>query len=114
MKTLAFAPERSGAPPVVAAAESASIVKATAASLPDQPHALARARAFAEPLIAFETLENGENTLAHADAVAAILKSIGGSEAMQAATYLVYCCQHLARPQEVIAKAFGSSSPRWR
>ena len=112
MKTHGFAPERSGLPPVVpimSAEESSSIVKATAASLPDQPHALARARAFAEPLIAFETLENGENTLAHADAVAAILKSIGGSEAMQAATYLVYCCQHLARPQEVIAKAFGSN-----
>ena len=112
MKTHAFAPERSGSDPMASAAsaeESASIVKATAASLPDQPHALARARAFAEPLIAFETLESGENTLAHADAVAAILKSIGGSEAMQAATYLVYCCQHLARPQEVIAKAFGSN-----
>jgi GTP pyrophosphokinase len=33
---------------------------------------LARARAFAEPLIAGETLDTGENTLAHADAVAAI------------------------------------------
>ena len=109
MKTLAFASGRSGLPPVVATSESASIVRATADSLPDQPHALTRARAFAEPLIAFETLENGENTLAHADAVAAILRSIGGSEAMQAASYLVYCCQHLARPQEVIAKAFGSN-----
>ena len=112
MKTLAAGSDRSGLPPVgpiTSPDESSSIVRATAASLPDQPHALARARAFAEPLIAFETLENGENTLAHADAVAAILKSIGGSEAMQAATYLVYCCQHLARPQEVIAKAFGSN-----
>ena len=112
MKTHAATRESSGSAPVASIAapeESASIVKATSASLPDQPHALVRARAFAEPLIAFETLENGENTLAHADAVAAILKSIGGSEAMQAATYLVYCCQHLARPQEVIAKAFGSN-----
>jgi len=83
---------------------NASIVTATADSLPDQPHALARARAFAEPLIASETLDTGENILAHADAVAAILKAIGGSEAMQAATYLVHACAHLNKPQEVIAK----------
>ncbi|MDP1740450.1 bifunctional (p)ppGpp synthetase/guanosine-3',5'-bis(diphosphate) 3'-pyrophosphohydrolase [Polaromonas sp.] len=89
------------------AGSSATIVRATADSLPDQPQALARARAFAEPLIASEMLDTGENILAHADAVAAILKAIGGSEAMQAATYLVYACAHLNKPQEVIAKAFG-------
>jgi GTP pyrophosphokinase len=72
-------------------------------------HALARTRAFAEPLIAHEILDTGENTLAHADAVAAILRSIGGSETMQAASYLVYACDHLNRPQEVIEKAFGQS-----
>lgn len=88
---------------------NASIVTATADSLPDQPHALARARAFAEPLIATETHDTGENILAHADAVASILKTIGGSEAMQAATYLVYACQHLTKPQEVITKAFGAN-----
>jgi GTP pyrophosphokinase len=88
---------------------SASIVTATADSLPDQPDALARARAFAEPLIAGESLDTGENVLAHADAVAAILKAIGGSQAMQAATYLVHSCQHLNKPQEVIAKAFGAN-----
>ncbi|MDB5868464.1 MAG: (p)ppGpp synthetase SpoT/RelA [Polaromonas sp.] len=86
-----------------------SIVTATAGGLPEQPHALVRARAFAEPLIACETLDTGENVLAHADAVVAILKKIGGSEAMQAATYLVHSCQHLNKPQEVIAKAFGPS-----
>jgi GTP pyrophosphokinase len=74
-----------------------------------QEHALQRTRAFAEPLIAHETLDTGENTLAHADAVAAILRSIGGSEAMQAASYLVYACDHLNRPQEIIEKAFGES-----
>ena len=42
------------------------------------------ARAFALPLIAQETLDTGENTLAHADAVSRILKDIGGSVAMQA------------------------------
>jgi GTP pyrophosphokinase len=72
-------------------------------------HALQRTRAFAEPLIAHETLDTGENTLAHADAVAAILQDIGGSEAMQAASYLVYACDHLNKPQEVIEKAFGES-----
>ncbi|GAB3473417.1 RelA/SpoT family protein [Polaromonas eurypsychrophila] len=88
---------------------NASIVTATADSLPDQPDALVRARAFAEPLIASEMLDTGENILAHADAVAAILKTIGGSEAMQAATYLVHACAHLNKPQEVIAKAFGAN-----
>ena len=71
--------------------------------------ALQRARAFAEPLLASETLDTGENVLAHADAVADILRGIGGSQAMQAASYLVYACDHLNRPQEVIAKAFGES-----
>jgi GTP pyrophosphokinase len=84
-----------------------AIVAATAESLPQQAQALARARAFAEPLLAHEQLDTGENILAHADAVAAILDDIGGSEAMQAAAYLVYACQHLNRPQEVITKAFG-------
>jgi GTP pyrophosphokinase len=84
-------------------------VAAAEQALPHQANALQRARAFAEPLIAGETLETGENTLVHADAVAAILKSMGGSEAMQAASYLVYACQHLNKPQEVIAKAFGES-----
>ena len=71
------------------------LIAATAHTLPEQVNALARARAFAEPLMAGETLDSGENTLAHADAVAAILKGIGGSEAMQAASYLVYACDHL-------------------
>ena len=84
-----------------------AIVAATSDSLPQQAHALSRARAFAEPLLACEQLDTGENTFAHADAVAAILRDIGGSEAMQAAAYLVYACQHLNRPHEVIAKAFG-------
>jgi GTP pyrophosphokinase len=93
------------APGVVASA----IVAATSDSLPRQAHALARARAFAEPLIASEHLDTGENILEHADAVAGVLNDIGGSEAMQAAAYLVYACQHLNRPQEVISKAFGEN-----
>ena len=82
---------------------------ATAERSPIMENMLARARAFAEPLIADETLDTGENTLAHADAVAAIVAHMGGSEAMQAASYLVYSCQHLNRPQEVIAKVFGDN-----
>ena len=82
---------------------------ATAERSPVMENMLPRARAFAEPLIADETLDTGENTLAHADAVAAIVAHMGGSEAMQAASYLVYSCQHLNRPQEVIAKVFGDN-----
>jgi GTP pyrophosphokinase len=89
--------------------QTSAIVAATLDSLPQQAQALMRARAFAEPLLACEQLDTGENILAHADAVAAVLRDIGGSEAMQAAAYLVYACQHLNRPQEVIAKAFGDN-----
>ncbi len=85
------------------------VATATAESATDQPDVLLRARAFALPLIAGEELDTGENILAHADAVVAILKLIGGSEQMQAASYLVYACDHLNRPQEVIAKSFGDN-----
>ena len=96
-------------PSTASAPVTSAIVAATADSLPQQVQALARARSFAEPLLASELLDTGENILAHADAVAAILKDIGGSEAMQAAAYLVYACQYLNRPQEVISKAFGEN-----
>ncbi len=85
------------------------VIAITAQGLPEQAGALVRARAFAEPLLGSETLDTGENILAHADAVAAILKRIGGSEAMQAACYLVYTCDHLNKPQDVISKAFGEN-----
>jgi GTP pyrophosphokinase len=88
---------------------NASIVSATADVAPDPGSELLRARAFAEPLLAHEQLDTGENAMAHADAVADILKSIGGSAALQTAIYLVHACQHLAKPQEVITKAFGAS-----
>lgn len=105
MKTLAPPP----GPPLNTAEAVPQLIAATAHTLPEQVNALVRARAFAEPLIASEALDSGENTLAHADAVAAILKSIGGSEAMQAASYLVYSCVHLNKPEEVITKAFGAN-----
>ena len=87
----------------------AAVMAATGEASPQDEAALARARAFAEPLLASETLDTGEGILAHADAVAHILKQIGGSQAMQAASYLVYACAHLNKPQEVITKAFGQS-----
>lgn len=68
---------------------------------------VARARAFAEPLIALDRQETGESALAHADGVAAILAANGASSSMQAAAYLVDACAHLSRPREAIARAFG-------
>ena len=91
------------------AATTPQVIAATAQNLPEQVGALARARAFADPLLATQTLDTGENVLQHADAVAAILRTIGGSEAMQAASYLVYACDHLNKPHDVIAKAFGEN-----
>nr|WP_315490811.1 bifunctional (p)ppGpp synthetase/guanosine-3',5'-bis(diphosphate) 3'-pyrophosphohydrolase [uncultured Rhodoferax sp.] len=88
---------------------TAPVIAATAASLPEQADALARARAFAEPLLSSAELDTGENVLAHADAVARILQNIGGSQAMQAASYLVYACDYLNKPHEIIGKAFGSN-----
>jgi len=102
-------PETAVKLPVSLAADTASIFAATADSLPDPEQALLRARAFAEPLIGSEMLDTGENTLAHADAVVAILRSMGGSQAMQAAIYLVHASQHLNKPLEVISKAFGNN-----
>ena len=70
---------------------------------------LGRARAFAEPLLAGRQLDTGEDALAHADAVAAILHGIGAAPGMRAAAYLVYAGDHLSKPEEAIAKAFGDS-----
>jgi GTP pyrophosphokinase len=70
-------------------------------------HALPRARAFAEPLLAGQRLDTGEDALAHADGVAAILQAIGAAPSMRAAAYLVYAGDHLQRPEEMVAVAFG-------
>ena len=70
---------------------------------------LVRARAFAEPLLTGELLDTGEDALAHADAVAAILLGIGAAPSMRAAAYLVYAADYLSKPEEVVAKAFGAS-----
>ena len=70
---------------------------------------LACARVFAEPFLRHATLETGENAWLHAQAVSQILLDIGGSEAMQAASYLVYTCAHLNKPLEVIGQAFDEN-----
>lgn len=86
-----------------------ALLSATERLMPKEADVLVRARAFAAPLIASENLASGENTLVHADAVAAILESMGGSEAMQAANYLIYASFHLNNPYEAIAKRFGDA-----
>ena len=68
---------------------------------------IARARAFAEPLLLGQKLESGEDTLAHADAVAGILQGIGSAATLRAAVYLSYAADHLNKPEDVIGKAFG-------
>ena len=70
---------------------------------------LERARAFAEPFLSTQQLENGENCLVHADALAVLVKSLGASDDMQAASYLAFACEHLNKPHELIDKAFGAS-----
>ena len=73
----------------------------------DLADVLVRARAFAEPFLSGESLDTGENMLAHADAMVAILDTMNSGDDVKAASYLVYACPHLSRPQEVIAKTFG-------
>ena len=105
MKTLSVAP--AGTRQSVA-----DVVVATGGGQPEAGELRARARAFAEPLLAGETTASGENVLTHADAVADILAGIGGSEAIQAAAYLSYASAQLNRPEEVIGKGFGDSLAR--
>jgi GTP pyrophosphokinase len=70
---------------------------------------LESAKVFAEPFLRHANLETGENAWLHAKAVSQILLDIGGSEAMQAASYLVYTCEHLNKPLEVIGQAFDDN-----
>ena len=93
--------------------EPAAQVVALAAQSPAQDTlSLAQARAFALPLLASQTLDSGENALAHAEGMAAILKDMGGDEALQACPYLVYASEHLQRPQDTLARAFGLDQAR--
>ena len=68
---------------------------------------LRRARSFAEPLLCGRCFDTGEDALAHADGVSAILLGIGASPSLRAAAYLVYASDYLAQPQDVLTRAFG-------
>ena len=70
---------------------------------------LQRARAFAEPLLASQMLDTGEDALDHADGCADVLRHMGAGPALCAAAYLVYAGDYLQRPEEVVTKAFGAS-----
>ncbi|MBV8604642.1 MAG: HD domain-containing protein, partial [Pelomonas sp.] len=92
-----------GAAPIVALVDEAQTQEALDAA------PVARARAFAEPLLSAHQLDTGEDALEHADGVAAILAGIGAAPSMQAAAYLVYAGDYLNKPEEIVAKAFGAS-----
>jgi GTP pyrophosphokinase len=100
-------------PAAAADAGTAAIVhlaaEDAAADATDRGEALPRARSFAEPLLAGERLDTGEEALAHADGVAAVLEAIGAAPSLRAAAYLVYAGDYLQRPEEVVRKAFGDS-----
>ena len=85
------------------------MLSASLQDLPDQPEVLARARSFAMPLLVGSCLDTGEDVLQHAEGLSAILQVIGGSQAMQAASYLVYATECLSKPEEVLTKGFGLS-----
>ena len=104
MRTGQEAPHAQAAAPIVALADSGPDRLEHTDAAPVQ-----RARAFAEPLLAGQPLDTGEEALAHADGVAAILRGVGAAPAMQAAAYLVYAADYLNKPEDVVAKGFGDS-----
>jgi GTP pyrophosphokinase len=73
----------------------------------EEQEILERAKAFAEPLLVGEYLSTGESTWSHAQSVTELIAHLGGAVSLQAASYLVYACEHLSKPMEVISKAFG-------
>ncbi|MCV2363605.1 bifunctional (p)ppGpp synthetase/guanosine-3',5'-bis(diphosphate) 3'-pyrophosphohydrolase [Paucibacter sp. DJ1R-11] len=99
----------SQAPALDQAAPIVALLDTPVSGLPSEALPFARARAFAEPLLAGQPLDTGEDALAHADGVAAILAGIGAAPTMQAASYLVYAGEYLQKPEEIVAKAFGES-----
>jgi GTP pyrophosphokinase len=92
-----------------AAPIAAPIVQLVDEHVVDEAAQLVRARAFAEPLLAGQAMDTGEDALAHADGVAAILQGIGAAPSMRAAAYLVEAGDYLHKPEEMVAKAFGAS-----
>ncbi len=111
MKTLGAALHDSRLPEAADAINPVAAIVRVAGDASDEhgAGALLRARSFAEPLLADQRLDTGEDTMGHADGVAAILRDIGAAPSMQAAAYLVYAGDYLQRPEEMVAKAFGES-----
>lgn len=116
MKTMSQDAAEVAAPIVQLAGEMDSPAAAGSQRGPGMAEAMAqeiarleRARAFAEPLLAGQRLDTGEDALDHAAGVASILRAIGASPSLLAAVYLVYVGEYLNKPEEVIGKAFGAS-----
>ena len=78
---------------------AAAIVHLASAAHEGEADPVQRARAFAEPLLAGQSLDTGEDALGHADGVAAALRGIGAAPALCAAAYLVYAGDYLQRPE---------------
>ncbi|MDP1899666.1 MAG: bifunctional (p)ppGpp synthetase/guanosine-3',5'-bis(diphosphate) 3'-pyrophosphohydrolase [Rubrivivax sp.] len=88
---------------------TAAIVHLASAASGAEADPVQRARAFAEPLLAGQVFDTGEEAQSHADGAAAVLRAIGASPSLCAASYLVYAGDYLQRPEEVVKKAFGES-----
>jgi GTP pyrophosphokinase len=88
--------------------ELADMAPAADAGGPEQ--LLIKARLFAEPLLAGKRFDTGEDALAHADGVSAVLQGIGAPPSLRAAAYLVYTSEYLTDPDEVIGRAFGQDA----
>ncbi|HEX5355007.1 MAG TPA: bifunctional (p)ppGpp synthetase/guanosine-3',5'-bis(diphosphate) 3'-pyrophosphohydrolase [Aquabacterium sp.] len=71
---------------------------------------LAKARAFAEPLLLAQRFDTGEDALTHADGVSFILQGVGAPPSLRAAAYLVYASEYLTQPEDVVARAFGADA----
>ncbi len=103
MKAAEAAPPQ-GAAAIVHLASAAA--DETAAGTVDS---IARARAFAEPLLTGQLLDTGEPAMGHADGVAQVLQGMGAAPALCAAAYLVYAGDYQQRPEDMVRKAFGES-----
>ena len=105
MKTAASV-ARAGAAPIVRLLDETEAAGGSGAAATGE---VARARAFAEPLIAGLLLPTGEPVVAHADGTARILESIGASPSLCAASWLVYAADQLGQPDAVLTPLFGAS-----
>ncbi|MEY4752757.1 MAG: hypothetical protein RJA44_432, partial [Pseudomonadota bacterium] len=99
----------SSAAPIVRLAGDVPAPGGGAAVPSDEQALLERARHFAVPLLSGRRFDTGEDALAHADGVAAILRFVGAAPSMQAAVYLVYAGDFLTDPEHVVEQSFGAS-----